>query len=763
MLLEIKDFKGIATQADPNDLGLEFAFSNENFLLDTPGSLVKAKGRGSHTDIASTRMSSLVYWSPSNLKTDGTAITPTWIGYDAHNDILRLISVDFTTVTNCITYSSNKPGSFDLRDHGVDFRLAPDNLNQKPKILQHISRKFFEGAVTIDDYVFQDATPTYPADNEMFLDSASELLVGENTGLSLAANSYNYKISPIFDGLQELPLSDSFLNITPTLATKAGKVTVSFANQTSSGTAPNKTYGFNPRITSFKLYREIASSGHYYELLEVPINTLNNSANVITDGSVDGTTALQSVDYVYSSSFIDSYSSLSASNGIFSMPDATMSVAYNNMTVAWYILMRDSNGVLDSVNSPTNSPSVFGGVTGTNSSGNIWTFNASNGPLNNSTWLAQLAQGILPVNANPSESNRHYNFNEKCQILRVYYGERTSDGQPTFTGSPTATVDIINTVWHNKAIVYSMANSKRFGPGGANGNIAVDDSGGQHIVLDSVGKAVKLESTSSFSNGDVPDLFKNYVITVGSTNTTIDIYDTGYTNGAVQPYADEIILNTRYKYSQMIGDRLFVGNVQLDPDGNKEDHPDWVVYSEPNQPDILPSINYIQIKDQQGGFITGLNRVLDNLVVFMTRGVFRLDVSSSEPSLYTLMEADKNLGCIAPKGIVNVKDNLFFCARDNIYQISPDFRFTPISLPIRDTYQNTANLESSSIIHDIKKNRLLCKFGTGVQVQYSYDLENQLWTKINFNDGTHEAADFFAIKDNLDLYSVRVFDTNPSP
>ena len=155
MLLEIKDFKGIATKADPNDLGFEFALSNQNFLLDTPGALVKSSGRGTAVNV-SARMSSLIYWSPSNIKTDGTAVTPTWMGYDAENDKLRLISVDFSTVTDCIEYTENEPGSFDLRDHGIDFRLAPDNLNHTPKILQYIARQFFEGAITINEYVFQD-------------------------------------------------------------------------------------------------------------------------------------------------------------------------------------------------------------------------------------------------------------------------------------------------------------------------------------------------------------------------------------------------------------------------------------------------------------------------------------------------------------------------------------------------------------------------------------------------------------------------------
>tara|TARA_R100001082_G_scaffold36429_2_gene19137 strand:- start:3919 stop:6228 length:2310 start_codon:yes stop_codon:yes gene_type:complete len=766
MLIEIKDFKGFATKADPNDLGLDFSFNNQNFLLDTPGALVKTEGRGGETAVASARMSSLLYWSPSNLKTDGTAVSPIWIGYDAHNDILRMITSNFSSASDIGTaYGSNKPDSFDLRDHGIDFRMAPDNLNQVPKILQYIGRKFFEGGVTVDNYVFQDATPSHPSDSELQLDAVEEVSVGSASGLALgnasASTSYNYKISPIFDGFQELPLQDSYLNLTlATGLTKAGKITVSFANQTAgTGTEPNKVYGFNPRITSLKLYRETDNSGHYYEIKEIPISTSTSDVNVVADGSVDSTTALKGDDYVYTSTLIDD-ADMRGNSGIFSMPTVTLGSDYANLRYQWYVLMDNGSGTLDSINNPNNSPAVFQGPLGTTSDNREFTF-SSGGPLNDTTFMNFVANGIMTVLTNPSEEDRDHNFNTKTRIARVLYGQPVG-GSAAILNSPNTTADIINTVWHDKAIIYNMANSKRFGPGAANGYISVDHSGGEHIVIDSVGKAVKLNNISTFTTGQNIDLLKDYVLTIGASKTNIVIYDIGYSNGSVQPYPDDLILNTRYKYSQMIGDRLFVGNVKLDPNGNSEDHPDWVVYSEPNQPDILPSINYIQIKDQQGGHITGLNRILDNLVVFMTRGVFRLDVSSGDPSLYTLMEADKNLGCIAPKGIVNVKDNLFFCARDNIYQITPDFRFTPITLPIKDIYEGSANLGDSILFYDIKKNRLLCRFGSTKTTYFSYDLEKQSWYRYKFTDSTansgYSGPDFFTHNDELNVYSITVYD-----
>ena len=69
----------------------------------------------------------------------------------------------------------------------------------------------------------------------------------------------------------------------------------------------------------------------------------------------------------------------------------------------------------------------------------------------------------------------------------------------------------------------------------------------------------------------------------------------------------------------MIGNIHFVGNVKLDPGGLDETHPDFVMYSEFGMPDVIPISNFIAIRDQQGGSIIGMNRILNNLVVFMTR------------------------------------------------------------------------------------------------------------------------------------------------
>ena len=44
-----------------------------------------------------------------------------------------------------------------------------------------------------------------------------------------------------------------------------------------------------------------------------------------------------------------------------------------------------------------------------------------------------------------------------------------------------------------------------------------------------------------------------------------------------------------------------------------------------------------------------------------------------------------------------------------------------------------------------------------------YDLINQEWTKLNFDDTSFRTANFFTVNDDLDLFTVDVYDNNPSP
>lgn len=891
-LIEIKDFKGMATKADPADLGLNYSQVTQNFFLDTPGTLVKNPGRGSAA-VFTLDLTDAEYWSPSNLNLAKAVVPQQWIGYDLITKKLTLIDADVfnstppTPIGMGSAYSANLPTDFDYQDHGNEFRISPNNLEHPPKFLSHISRKFFGDAYDhsdvatgyrVDDFVFQDAFPIAPTNTQLAPGIVSVL--ASTGGMSVENNkTYNYKFSPVYDGVQELPLGESYITKSVTEVNSALQVPfIIYAGYSSSpsGTAPNKTYPIDPRMTSVKVYRETDNSGTYFHVGGIPIS--RSSETAILDEPVSKSNVLSNKKAIYSDYFIDNYSSLISSTGIFSCPDVVLT-ADNVTLVRWYYALRTnttSSRGADLTSYDKGQVLWISGssVVGTNGTAYTATFN--NGPLDNNQFKADLQKGFINIDERNGASSPGVILNETSQTLTsphyifndgstsiitkwLYYETSTNGGTSHAIGPAAAGVsthtehqNVLNICWHDRGLIFpEIANDKRWSKNQANSLVVYKDNF-RTVVEESIGKAVKAISNSQFgtlqhpyvnvpiidftegvgalyaaktkidlksgishglSTGDSisitgcvrgdfngtftvtvanpiqvyidyaydqnfldQDVFgsntvfnvassqakvSNFVQKSFSSTTQFVFIDTGLSNGSPQPYADGLKVQTHYKYSQMIGDRLFVGNVRLDPNGDAEDHPDWVVYSESGMPDVLPPINYIQIKDQQGGRITGMNKILDSLVVFMTRGTFRLDVASSaSPATWSLMESDKNTGCIAPNSIISVKDNLFFASNDNIYQISPDFRMSPITLPIKDKYQETANLEETRLFYDVARDRIICRFGLYTTEFYVFNLSSQLWTTIKFTDVNIGPPKFFTKAEDLEVYAIRGYEAS---
>lgn len=734
MKIEIKDFKGIASKADPNDLGLEFAVTNQNFLLDTPGTLVKRPGRSSASTLSTLQFSDVKYWSPSNVNLSGAEIAGIWTGYDKDDKKLKTITSNlFTNPAPTPTvlgsaYSSNIPTDFDLQDHGTEFRYAPNNLAQGPKILQHISRNFFSGSYTVDEFVFQDALLSHPPADDIVFES---LLVSASVaGLAIDTNKlHSYKLSVLYDGIQEIPLTDSFKSLSTSISNRMAQIKITIPSG-STGTAPNKTYEFNPRITGIKIYREIESAGTFFHIGTIPINTSSSNTNTLITATNSNYKVGRAA--VYADSLIGNTGIISGIFGSFDCGTAESNTV--DVNIDYFICKKSSATNVSAIMS--NGFPIFSTAPASGGS----TVSATPGADSNFT--TRLGKGIINIVGSIPGGADDF-FNEEFTIARIV---TVTENQASTTLN--SSVDLLNGSCHTNALIFhNKNNNERIGVGQWNGGILVHSS--SHLLIQgSVGKAVYLTgSTTAFSSN--VSVHKSYVETFSSNTATYYFYDYGLTSGAPQPYVNDLKVKVHYKYSQMMGNRLFVGNVRLDPGDDNEDHPDWIIYSEDGMPDVLPIVNYIQIKDQQGGYIVGLNKILDSLVVFMSRGTFRLDVGSTgDPSDYMLMESDKNIGCVASKSIVSAKDNLFFCARDNVYQITPDFRFNPIGDPIKDTYIGTANLENSRIFYDVLRNRLICRFGDGLGVRYVYNLDNGSWTTIHFGTG---GPDLFSMNDALDV------------
>ena len=223
--------------------------------------------------------------------------------------------------------------------------------------------------------------------------------------------------------------------------------------------------------------------------------------------------------------------------------------------------------------------------------------------------------------------------------------------------------------------------------------------------------------------------------TDGHNGSTVDLefIDTGLPDGARHPNETATSTDVRFKHATMLNGRQFVGNVKITSDEDIEEYPNFVMFSEANSPDIIPTTNFIQLQDLQGGEIVGIESLMSDIVVFMTNGIFRLSVPNNNPSNWSLVEAHKNVGALHDKGIVKTDNGIFFLSRSDIYFLDSGFSLKPISDPIRDAYQTQSTDEPNELRlhHNIKENYLYLLYSSAIAtnstVFYVYDLNRGVW------------------------------------
>ena len=209
-----------------------------------------------------------------------------------------------------------------------------------------------------------------------------------------------------------------------------------------------------------------------------------------------------------------------------------------------------------------------------------------------------------------------------------------------------------------------------------------------------------------------------------------DFYDPGLPDGARHPNEGITSLDVKFKYATMLNGRQFVANVKITGDEDTEEYPNFVMYSNPGSPDSIPTSNFIKLDDLQGGEIVGIETLMSDIVVFMTKGIFRINVPSGDPTNWSLVEAHPNIGCINDKGITKAPNGIFFLSNEDVIYLDSGFQATPITYPIRDDYQSTVASNSSIMKthYDAKYNKLYITKSVSTNTEfYIYDIFRQVW------------------------------------
>jgi hypothetical protein len=174
------------------------------------------------------------------------------------------------------------------------------------------------------------------------------------------------------------------------------------------------------------------------------------------------------------------------------------------------------------------------------------------------------------------------------------------------------------------------------------------------------------------------------------------------------------------QFAKIVKSRLFLGNVYLNPEDRAEERQDYVAYSEINQFDTIPVSNVIAFEDREGGAITGLASLFNRLVVFKPQALFILSIPDpTDPTSWEIVESKHNIGNIAPRGIVEVHDSVYFVYHDGIYEISANMAAsstaTPsvmnkISADIEDQFMASTNKASIRAIFDPNRQEIVFRW-----------------------------------------------------
>tara|TARA_R100001530_G_scaffold14867_2_gene13311 strand:+ start:6435 stop:8537 length:2103 start_codon:yes stop_codon:yes gene_type:complete len=693
-LIEIPIFDGgLITNCDPEDISTTATIETKNFETDVRGKLVKRQGRAADITLSNDHIDNITKWTNQDLSSS------IWVYYEPQANKIKKCAANFTGAADIKALSGSNVQSR-ISNYGRILRFA-NGLTDKGGWYSQLDRKFFLGGLSFDDFHYDNSAPEYPTT------WTGEAPTEFSAGLR-ASGHYYYKFSAVLDGVQEAPLPEGYGYFKLENNDKTLRVNLKL----------NKSTGnFNPRITSIKVYRSYSptATGNidpvFYHIHTIPVNTESDHDDI---KSYTGTKWLGM--RLYSEALTTEPTNWPGSGG-------------NNDTYKFYVQAPGG----------TNNTTKYELLSAGNSGGHYAEWNNAY------------------VTIHPSESYNsakfaNNGFNEGFKII-----QHTVSGGAETTAGDLGYDEASGGYWGKSGMYFS---SWSWTAGEADGNVAQDDThmATEKVIVNSSDKAIQFDSDHTTAQ-----LSENITITNGyrwiisSDDVTLRFYDYNYADKTLHPLGEKTKITVNHKYSAFINGRQFVGNVRLDPDGEAEDHEDWVIYSELLQPDVLPITNYIQIKDTQGGQITGLLKHFGSLLVFMERGVYRLGIPSTNPSSFTLEESEENIGAVAPDSIIQIGEMVFFAGKDNAYMLDQGFNVHPITEPIKDKYQaQIGNIAQSEFIYDPKKGRMLCRFGDDGKNIYVLDIRkleegNLSWSMLDL--GTSEAQKF-AIDEDLKVFSI---------
>ena len=621
--------------------------------------------------------------------------TPVWVAYSANSGEIIIYNATFGSPEIVNTFASPIPANIQIIHFGIQLRFA-NGLEQRPGVLQYLERKFFDDGYTTYDgkYFYDIVTPRLPTV------WTYNTITTATTGGTKGAGYYFYKAVPVFDGTQEALLADSktSINVTDTSGTSRNDITMKFSTASTN---------WNPRITAINIYRQKSATN-------ADDNALYKKCLTVSTVSTDEKTT--ATGDTMENKFFDS-GALHA--------DFTSNVTYAEHTT-------NPPGGIDWGTGQTDPDKRHGELKfdGDNTYYYVSTF--SNGLF------------TIPSQTLPDKLNIGYTFRMILWDEHDYANDHWEQNTTTsFTGAGSG---------GQKTFYISGADYKQAEHLGKRIEYPTDKDS---VIVGNDTKSITILDTTTAGTSQALT-FGAYLWTYTGTEATLKISDATLLDKGYHPLASDKYIEVNYTNGSYVGGRLFAGDVRLLAEDN-EDHPDWLIFSEVGKPDILPIANYMEIKDSQGGKITGSKRTAGGMAVFLEKGTYRLITPTTDITSWDILESHESIGCVSTDSILQVEGSTFFAGQDHAYRLGSNFVPIPITEKIKDIYQGVSNLENSRFVYDPKKRQILCLFGDEKRYVYTLNLNAlkakvEVWNKLDMGSDT---VDLFAVDENMDIFTVK--------
>lgn len=252
--------------------------------------------------------------------------------------------------------------------------------------------------------------------------------------------------------------------------------------------------------------------------------------------------------------------------------------------------------------------------------------------------------------------------------------------------------------------------------------------------------------------------------TKSSDTVTYTFYDTDLLGTSSAPLQGESTIDVNGRFAIEVLGRVFQYNVVIDPTSDDpETQQDFLMYSELDQPDVMPASNQFRIADREGGEGTGLARLFGNVVCMKQQAIVTLHLNNdpANPTNWYLRESAFNIGNVAPQGYITVNDaTLYVTALDGIYRFTindlaeanqSSVAQNRISDRINDIFKAMTSTERSEVEATFEPLEQEVYFKLASRM-FAYSIFNNTWREIvSANIPSDPAEVIFATDENANV------------